>query len=108
MAANTKTPLHSVVSVICDLVAELTPDDQLRALEGARVSLGLRASRATSDLREPREPAKCEEAERGCIHLHGHIGPHGNWRLLATGWPHSKKVDRCNCIFCDPTALPVW
>jgi len=49
MAAN-KTPLHSVVSVICDLVAELTPEDQLRSLEAARVSLGLRAPRVASDL----------------------------------------------------------
>jgi hypothetical protein len=36
-----KTPLHAVVSVICDCLSSLSADDQTRALEAARVSLGL-------------------------------------------------------------------
>lgn len=50
MATNTKTPLHSVVSVMCDLLAELSPEEQTRALEAARVSLGLRTPRAVPDM----------------------------------------------------------
>ena len=38
-----RTPLHSIVSVICDALLELPIADQARALEAARVALGLRA-----------------------------------------------------------------
>ena len=49
MAANTKTPLQAVVSVICDCLCELPPEDQTRALEAARVTLGLRTPTPTQD-----------------------------------------------------------
>jgi len=49
MVANTKTPLQAVVSVICDCLCELTPDDQTRTLEAVRVTLGLRVSASTQD-----------------------------------------------------------
>jgi hypothetical protein len=58
MSAQAKTPLHSVVSVICDCLHDLSADDQARALEAARVTLGLRAPVAqplvpTRDFAEP-------------------------------------------------------
>ncbi len=43
MTTSSKTPLHAVVSVICDCLSDLTADDQARALEAARVTLGLKA-----------------------------------------------------------------
>jgi len=36
-----KTPLQHVISVICDAVCELPIADQARALESARIALGL-------------------------------------------------------------------
>ncbi len=53
MAANTKTPLQAVVSVICDCLCELPPEEQARALEAARVTLGLRAPPPTPQDRNP-------------------------------------------------------
>lgn len=47
---NTKTPLQAIVSVICDCLHDLPPNDQARALEAARVTLGLHAPRATQDM----------------------------------------------------------
>ena len=38
-----KTPLQAVVGVICDCLLQLPGDDQERALEAVRVTLGLRA-----------------------------------------------------------------
>lgn len=49
MTTNTKTPLQAVVSVICDCLCELPPEDQTRALEAVRVTLGLRVAAATQD-----------------------------------------------------------
>lgn len=49
MAANTKTPLQAVVSVICDCLCELQPEDQTRALEAVRITLGLRVATPTQD-----------------------------------------------------------
>jgi hypothetical protein len=49
MTANTKTPLQAVVSVICDCLCELPPEDQVRTLEAVRVTLGLRAAAPTQD-----------------------------------------------------------
>lgn len=54
MTANTKTPLQAVVSVICDCLCELPPEDQTRALEAVRVTLGLRALTNTSTSKETR------------------------------------------------------
>jgi hypothetical protein len=56
MAANTKTPLQAVVGVICDCLCELPPEDQTRALEAVRVTLGLRASTNTSTSTQDRNP----------------------------------------------------
>lgn len=39
--APEKTPLHSVVSVICDALEELPLDDRRRAIEAACIALGL-------------------------------------------------------------------
>lgn len=39
--ASAKTPLQDVVSTICDALADLPPDDQARALEAVRLTLGL-------------------------------------------------------------------
>ena len=41
MSASAKTPLQDVVSTICDALADLPPDDQVRALEAVRLTLGL-------------------------------------------------------------------
>lgn len=41
MPMDSKTPLHSVVSVICDALSDLGPLDQARALDLAHISLGL-------------------------------------------------------------------
>ena len=38
---TSKTPLQAVVSVICDCLADLSADEQARALEAASVTLGL-------------------------------------------------------------------
>jgi hypothetical protein len=57
MIANTKTPLQAVVSVICDCLCELPPEDQARTLEAVRVTLGLRASTSTRD-RNPFQEAR--------------------------------------------------
>ena len=40
--SSSKTPLQAVVGVICDCLADLSADEQARALEAARVTLGLR------------------------------------------------------------------
>jgi hypothetical protein len=57
MAADTKTPLQAVVCVICDCLADLSADEQLRALEAARLTLGLRAtSQSTMGRTLPRSP----------------------------------------------------
>lgn len=56
MIANTKTPLQAVVSVICDCLCELPPEDQTRALEAVRVTLGLRASASISTSPQDRNP----------------------------------------------------
>lgn len=45
-----KTPLQAVVSVICDCLADLSADEQSRALEAVCVTLGLRAPRSAQDL----------------------------------------------------------
>lgn len=45
MATETKTPLQAVVSVICDVLCELPPDDQARAVEAVCLTLGLRPPR---------------------------------------------------------------
>lgn len=45
MATDTKTPLQAVVGVICDVLCELPPDDQARAVEAVCLTLGLRAPR---------------------------------------------------------------
>ena len=42
MSTETKTPLQAVVSVICDVLCELAPDDQARAVEAVCLTLGLR------------------------------------------------------------------
>ncbi len=55
-STNTKTPLQGVVGVICDCLVDLTPDDQLRALEAARVTLGLRATTQSTTGRTPPRP----------------------------------------------------
>jgi hypothetical protein len=38
---STKTPLQAAVMVICDCLCQLPPEDQPRALEAVRVTLGL-------------------------------------------------------------------
>ena len=38
---STKTALHSVVSIICDCLTDLSAEDQARAIEAVCVSLGL-------------------------------------------------------------------
>jgi hypothetical protein len=43
MPTEPKTPLQAVVAVICDCLCDLPPEDQARALEAARVTLGLRS-----------------------------------------------------------------
>lgn len=43
---DSKTPLQAIVLVICDCLHDLSPEDQARALEAARVTLGLRVSQA--------------------------------------------------------------
>lgn len=64
MAAKTETPLQAVVSVICDVLCELPIDDQARALEAVRVTLGLRpvtaiarGRNALNQVRDVLEPA---------------------------------------------------
>jgi len=52
MAADTKTPLQAIVSVVCDTLHDLSPDDQARTLEAVRVTLGLRAP-VTAPSRDP-------------------------------------------------------
>lgn len=52
---STKTPLQAVVGVICDCLAELSADDQARALDAARVTLGLRAPRTVQDFNPYRD-----------------------------------------------------
>jgi hypothetical protein len=59
MAAETKTPLQAVVRVICDCLHNLSTDDKARALEAARIALGLRA------------PVE-EQAQRGFARLPGY------------------------------------
>jgi hypothetical protein len=56
MTTNTKTPLQAVVSVICDCLCELSPEDQARTLEAVRVTLGLRASTNISTSTKDRNP----------------------------------------------------
>jgi len=41
MTARAKIPLQDVVGSICDALADLPPDDQARALEAVRLTLGL-------------------------------------------------------------------
>ena len=41
MTIDTKIPVHSVVSVICDALADLQPNDQVRTLEAVRIALGV-------------------------------------------------------------------
>ena len=57
MAPSTKTPLQSVVGVICDCLTDLSADDQARALEAVRVTLGLRVLVAQTPKRLPSERA---------------------------------------------------
>ena len=45
-------PLQAVVGVICDALADLQLDDQARALEAARITLGVVTSVVTSALVE--------------------------------------------------------
>ena len=45
MSTENKTPLQAVVGVICDMLCELPPDDQARAVEAVCLTLGLRAPR---------------------------------------------------------------
>lgn len=45
MTTETKTPLQAVVGVICDMLCELPPDDQARAVEAVCLTLGLRTPR---------------------------------------------------------------
>lgn len=45
----TKTPLQAVVGVICDCLSDLPADEQSRALEAVRVTLGLLAPRSVQD-----------------------------------------------------------
>ena len=39
---STKTPLQAAVMVICDCLCQLPPEDQSRALEAVRVTLGMK------------------------------------------------------------------
>lgn len=48
--STTKTPLQAAVMVICDCICQLPPEDQPRALEAVRVTLGL------SPFKEPAPP----------------------------------------------------
>jgi len=43
MTARTKIPLQVVVRALCEVLTDLPPDDQERALEAVRVTLGLDA-----------------------------------------------------------------
>ena len=52
-----KTPLHAVVSVICDCLSDLKADDQVRALEATCVMLGLRSPVAPRDPAYQKHPA---------------------------------------------------
>jgi hypothetical protein len=45
MTTEIKTPLQAVVGVICDMLCELPPDDQARAVEAVCLTLGLRTPR---------------------------------------------------------------
>ena len=61
MTTTPKTPLQAVVGVICDCLADLSADEQSRALEATRVTLGLRATGqlardAYQDVATPRLP----------------------------------------------------
>ncbi len=57
MTAGAKTPLQAVVSVICEALADLPPDDQSRALEAVRITLGLGSPGAQATW----EPAPAQE-----------------------------------------------
>ena len=46
--SSTKTALQVVVSVICDCLCDLSPEDQARALEAAAVTLGVARSRSST------------------------------------------------------------
>lgn len=66
-----KTPLHAVVSVICDCLVSLASDDQARALEAARVSLGLRAPRVSDDRNPYRDAIVREPLPRVEVQMMG-------------------------------------
>lgn len=53
MSTEIKTPLQSIVSVICDALSDLTPVDQSRALDAVHVTLGLPDAAATRRGRDP-------------------------------------------------------
>jgi hypothetical protein len=61
---TTKTPLQAAVVVICDCICQLAPEDQSRALEAVRVTLGLSASKDPAPpqgYQGPRPPQPFEE-----------------------------------------------
>lgn len=90
---STKTPLHSVVAVICDSLVELPAEDQLRALEAARVSLGLRAPRSAPDRnpyrdvidREPLPVVEVQMLNDRPVVLAGNVMLAGNAREFMPG-----------------------
>jgi hypothetical protein len=69
MTTNTKTPLQAVVSVICDCLCELSPEDQTRTLEAVRVTLGLRASTNTSTSTKDRNPFQEIRAQQPTVEV---------------------------------------
>ena len=65
MAVSTKNPvpvpvpLQAVVGVMCDALADLQPADQARALEAARITLGV-SKRPAIEMVMPSDPASVD------------------------------------------------
>ena len=53
-AAKSPVPLQAVVGVICDMLADLQIDDQVRALEAVRITLGAGSPATTTDATDAR------------------------------------------------------
>jgi hypothetical protein len=60
---STKTPLQAAVCVICDCLCQLPPEDQPRALEAVRVTLGLSPFKDPAPPQGYRAPSPYEPPE---------------------------------------------
>lgn len=61
--STTKTPLQAAVMIICDCVCQLPPEDQARALEAVRVTLGLKPFKDSAPSQGYRAPSPYEPPE---------------------------------------------